>query len=84
MKYPQSKELFETLERQMTNAITDEMLDWIWQKQDEIMKLLDNGRPILETTYGERFIAMIAQRQKLFLKHHTYSEMATKLLDMTQ
>ena len=84
MKYPQSKELVATIERQMTNAITHEMLDWIWQKQDEIMKLLDNGCPILETTYGERFTAMIAQRQKLFLKHHTYSEIVTKLLDMRQ
>lgn len=84
MKYPQSKELVETLERQMTIAITDEMLNWIWQKQDEIMSLLDNGRPILETTYGERFTALISQRQKLFLKHHTYSEMVTKLLDMRQ
>lgn len=62
--------------------VTDEMLDTITSKVDAIRTLLDNGRPLLEITEGERFVKMWNKRQMLWHKLHTLNEVLDMVFDM--
>lgn len=54
--------------RRSTNDTLREILSAIYNERDQMTKLLDNGVPVFETAYGERFDRLFAQRRKLWLK----------------
>ena len=62
--------------------VIDEVLDTIMSKQDAIMTLLDNGRPVLEMAIGERFGKLYDKRQMLWHKLYTLGEAWSMVCDM--
>lgn len=62
--------------------VIDEVIDTIMSKQDAIRTLLDNGRPLFETTEGERFGKLWNKRQMLWNKLHTLNEVWDMVFDM--
>lgn len=62
--------------------VIDEVTDTITSKVDAIRTLLDNGRPLLETTDGERFGKLWNKRQMLWHKLHTLNEVWDMVFDM--
>lgn len=60
----------------------DEVLDMIWAKEDAIRTILDNGRPIYEQCYGERFDEMYEKRSRLWHKLHAYNKISAAIADM--
>ena len=62
--------------------VIDEVTDTITLKVDAIRTLLDNGRPLLETTEGERFDKLWNKRQMLWNKLHTLNEVWDMVFDM--
>lgn len=62
--------------------VIDEVLDTITSKADAIRTLLDNGRPLFETTEGERCGKLWNKRQMLWHKLHTLHEVWDIVLDM--
>ena len=62
--------------------VIEEVLDSIMSKQDAIRKLLDNGRPVLETAIGERFGKLYDKRLMLWHKLHNLSEAWNMVCDM--
>lgn len=62
--------------------VIDEVTDTIMSKQDAIRTLLDNGRLLLETTDGDRFVKLWNKRQMLWHKLHTLDEVWDMVFDM--
>lgn len=62
--------------------VIDEVVDTILSKQVAIRTLLDNGRPLLETTDGERFAKLWNKRQMLWHKLQTLNEVWDMVFDM--
>lgn len=60
----------------------DEVLEMIWTKGDAIRMILDNGRPIYEQCYGERFNMMHEKRSRLWQKLHAYNKISAAIVDM--
>lgn len=48
--------------------VLEEVVDVMNAKHDAIAKLLENGRPLLEQAYGDRFERIYNQRMKLWTK----------------
>lgn len=48
--------------------VLEEVAEVMCAKHDAIMKLLDNGRPLLEQSFGDRFESIYNQRMKLWTK----------------
>ena len=74
------EDAYETIRKQ----VIDEVLDTITSKNDAIRTLLDNGRPLLETTYGERFSKLWNKRQMLWNKLHALNEVWDMVFDMSK
>lgn len=55
---------YKTIRRQVLKEVIEEM----FAKYDAIMKLLENGRPLLKQALGDRFESILNQRQKLYTK----------------
>lgn len=60
----------------------DEVIEIIAQKQNQIDKLLYNGRPIFEQALGDRFFYLYEQRQKLHAKNTILNSIYSKLCEM--
>lgn len=48
--------------------VLEEVAEVMFAKYDAIMKLLENGRPLLEQAFGDRFESIYNQRMKLYTK----------------
>lgn len=48
--------------------VLQEVTEVMFAKYDAIMKLLENGRPLLDQAYGDRFESIYNQRMKLYTK----------------
>lgn len=48
--------------------VLEEVVEVMLAKNDAILKLLDNGRPVLELAIGDRFERIYNQRMKLWTK----------------
>ena len=64
------------------NQVIFEVLDTITSKTDAIRTLLDNGRPLLETSNGVRFGKLYNKRQMLWNKIHYLNEVWDMVYDM--
>lgn len=60
----------------------DEVLDIIDAKEQAIMKLLQNGMPIYEAAWGQRFNRLYKQRQKLWHKAHAYGKIYATIAEL--
>lgn len=60
----------------------DEVIGIIALKQNQLDQLLNNGLPILHTTYGDRFEKLYELRQKLWLKWYTLNSIYLKICEM--
>lgn len=60
----------------------DEVLDIIDAKEQAIMKLLLNGRPIFEAARGSRFDRLNEQRQRLWHKAHAYGKIYATIAEL--
>lgn len=58
------QDAYTTIRRQVLEEVTEVMM----AKYDAIMKLLENGRPLLEQAIGDRFESIYNQRMKLYTK----------------
>lgn len=58
------QDAYTTIRMQVLEEVTEEM----WSKYDAIMKLLENGRPLLKQAFGDRFESINNQRMKLWTK----------------
>lgn len=58
------QDAYTMIRRQVLQEVVEVML----AKNDAILKLLENGRPVLELAIGDRFERIYNQRQKLWAK----------------
>lgn len=57
-------------------------IDAVQERNNQIMKLLNNGREILEQAIGDRFVRIYEQRRKLWMKMDENSKTIGKLWDI--
>lgn len=62
------EETFNQLVHDVRIDTLKEVSDLLWKKEESIMKLLSNGLPIFETSYGKRFTKLNNARNKLYRK----------------
>ena len=55
---------YTTIRRQVLEEVTEVM----YAKHDAIIRLLENGRPLLDQATGDRFESIYNQRMKLWTK----------------
>lgn len=86
-KSREGKEKMNKLEMKMKGLIEavreetkKEILEFLYARHMAIQKLLENGWPILETTYGERFTKMYEQRRKLHRKQDLLIELSNEII----
>lgn len=59
-----------------------EVAEVMYAKHDAIMKLLDNGRPLLDQAFGDRFESIYNQRMKLWTKLEHINQAINIVMDM--
>lgn len=64
------------------NETLDQVIEIIAQKQNQIDKLLYNGRPIFEQAIGDKYSILYEQRQKLHAKNLILNSIYIKLCEM--
>lgn len=62
--------------------VLEEVADVMYAKREAIMKLLENGRPLLEQAYGDRFGRIYNQRMKLWTKLEYIDQAINIVIDM--
>lgn len=72
------QDAYTTIRRQVLQEVTEVML----AKYDAIMKLLENGRPLLEQAFGDRFESIYNQRMKLYTKLEHISQAIEIVMEM--
>lgn len=70
--------------KQAQRDIMYKAMDAIQERNSQIMKLLDQGRPILEQAYGERFGRLYDQRRLLWMKMEENSKAIAAVWDVLQ
>lgn len=68
--------------KQAQRDILYKTMDTIQERNNRIMKLLDQGRPILEQAYGERFGRIYDQRRLLWMKMEENSKAIAAVWDI--
>ena len=71
-----------TLIEKTRKETLDEVIEIIAQKQNQLDKILYNGRPIFEQALGDRFSKLYEQRQKLWAKNTILNSIYSKLCEM--
>lgn len=66
---------YNDLVKQIRNDLKDEILEDIEKRNEQMRKVLDNGRPILENTLGDRFSRLYDARMKVWKKIFMLDEM---------
>ena len=72
------QDAYTIIRRQVLEEVTEVMN----AKYEAIRKLLDNGRPLLEQAYGDRFERIYNQRMKLWTKLEHISQAINIVIDM--
>ena len=72
------QEAYTIIRRQVLEEVTEVMS----AKHDAIMKLLDNGRLLLEQATGDRFESIYNQRMKLWTKLEHINQAISIVIDM--
>ena len=72
------QDAYTTIRRQ----VLEEVVDVMCAKHDAIRNLLDNGRPLLEQTFGDRFESIYNQRMKLWTKLEHINQAINIVTDM--
>lgn len=72
------QDAYATIRRQVLEEVEEAM----WSKHDAIRKLLDNGRPLLETTTGDRFERIYNQRMNLWTKLEHIRQAVSIVIEM--
>ena len=72
------QEAYTMIRRQVLEEVTEVMC----AKYDAIVKLLENGRPLLEQAFGDRFESIYNQRMKLYTKLEHISQAIEIVIDM--
>ena len=62
--------------------VLEEVVEVMIAKNDAIMKLLENGRPLLEQSFGDRSESIYNQRMKLWTKIEHISQAISIITDM--
>ena len=62
--------------------VLEEVVDVMNAKHEAIMKLLDNGRPLLDQAFGDRFESIYNQRMKLWTKLEHINQAINIVIDM--
>ena len=62
--------------------VLEEVEEVMCAKHDAIIKLLDNGRPLLEQATGDRFERIYNQRMKLWTKLEHISQAVSIVIEM--
>lgn len=70
--------------KQAQRDIMYKAMDAIQERNNRIMKLLDQGRPIFEQAYGERFGRLYDQRRLLWMKMEENSKAIATVWDILQ
>lgn len=69
---------YTTIRRQVLEEVTEVM----YAKHDAITKLLENGRPLLDQAFGDRFERIYNQRMKLWTKLEHINQAISIVIDM--
>lgn len=72
------QEAYTMIRRQVLEEVTEVMN----AKREAIRKLLDNGRPLLEQAFGDRFERIYNQRMKLWTKLEHINQAISIVIDM--
>ena len=72
------QDAYTIIRRQVLEEVTEVMN----AKYEAIRKLLDNGRPLLEQAYGDRFERIYNQRMKLWTKLEHIDQAINIVIDM--
>lgn len=72
------QEAYTMIRRQVLEEVTEVMN----AKHDAIMKLLENGRPLLDQAFGDRFERIYNQRMKLWTKLEHINQAISIVIDM--
>ena len=72
------QEAYTTIRRQVLEEVTEVM----YAKYEAITKLLENGRPLLDQAYGDRFERIYNQRMKLWTKLEHINQAINIVIDM--
>lgn len=72
------QDAYATIRRQVLEEVEEVM----WSKHDAIRKLLDNGRPLLDQAFGDRFERIYNQRMKLWTKLEHIHQAISIVIDM--
>lgn len=72
------QDAYATIRRQVLEEVTEVMN----AKHDAIRKLLENGRPLLDQVYGDRFERIYNQRMKLWTKLEHINQAINIVIDM--
>ena len=62
--------------------VLEEVVDVMSAKHEAIRKLLDNGRPLLDQAFGDRFERIYNQRMKLWNKLEHINQAISIVIDM--
>ena len=72
------QDAYTRIRRQVLEEVTEVMC----AKHEAIRKLLDNGRPLLEQAFGDRFERIYNQRMKLWTKLEHINQAINIVIDM--
>lgn len=72
------QDAYTIIRRQVLEEVTEVMT----AKHEAIRKLLDNGRPLLEQSFGDRFERIYNQRMKLWTKLEHINQAISIITDM--
>lgn len=72
------QDAYTIIRRQVLEEVTEVMN----AKHDAIRKLLENGRPLLDQAYGDRFERIYNQRMKLWTKLEHINQAIHMVIDM--
>lgn len=72
------QDAYTMIRRQVLEEVTEVMN----AKHDAIRKLLENGRPLLDQAYGDRFERIYNQRMKLWTKLEHINQAINIVIDM--
>lgn len=70
---------YNDLVKQIRNDLKDEILNDIEKRNEQMRKVLDNGRPIFENTLGDRFSRLHDARSKVWHKISMLDDMWTTI-----
>lgn len=80
--YKSREEAMQDAYTMIRRQVLEEVTEVMNAKHDAIRKLLENGRPLLDQAYGDRFERIYNQRMKLWTKLEHINQAINIVIDM--